>query len=492
MLELHQFQKQIIYDTKKTMSEGATAPLIVSPTGSGKTIIFSHIAQGAMKKDKRVLILTHRKEILRQTLSKLFGFGVQSGQIVSGMPMTRDKCQVAMIGTLVNRVDKIKRPDLIIIDECHHAVANQWKKVINFFSDVPRLGFTATPERADGTGLIDVFDTMIKGPSLAQLVADGFLSYPVMYKPPHEITQKFHIKRGDFDKDEQQQAMTKKTIIGDVLEHYRRYLDHQPVVCYCVSLEHCRIMTQVFKDAGYRAEMVWGNMNEKDRDRAIYGLADGSIEIVTSCDVISEGVDIPVMAGCIMLRRTTSLSLYLQQAGRALRIYPGKDRAVILDHSGNYYIHGHILADRDWSLDHGKRNHKKDKPPTTTGCPKCSGVWPGTPRICPGILPSGERCGFQFSTNPNIAGQQRKTPHQIAGELVAALPGDVSDLKVNDLAKFVNQMQSVDPKLRQKAMISKAFQLSNKGEIQALSQAVGYKPGWTDWFWKNMYQKKRA
>jgi superfamily II DNA or RNA helicase len=440
--------------------------------------MFSIIAQGAQSKNKKVLILVHRKEILEQTLSKLFDLGVQSGQIAPGKPITRDLIQTAMVGTLVRRLDKIPRPDLIIIDECHHSVAGQWLKIINHFRDVPKLGWTATPERLDGAGLGNIFDCMIKGPTINNLVNAGYLSYPVMYRPPKEMTEKFHIKRGDFDKDEQVEAMTKKHIIGDVIDHYRKYMDGLPAVCFCVSILHCEIMEKQFNQAGYKAKMVYGNMPRSEREAAIKGLADGTYNILTSCDVISEGVDVPVMAGCILLRKTLSLSLYLQQVGRALRKFPGKEKAIILDHAGNYYLHGHILVEREWSLDAKKRDRKKDKPPTTTSCPKCFAVWPGEPKKCPA-------CNFIFNQEENKTGNIRKTPEVIAGDLIAALPGADQET-IRELTQNIGKIQNMSPEVRQKYMLKLAFQLQDRQQIKALADAVGYKPGWTNYIWRNI------
>lgn len=479
------FQTKIIEEVRQALRAGYKSPIVVSPTGSGKTIVFAIIAQGAMKKDKRVLILVHRKEILEQTLKKLYLLGVQAGQIAAGKPMTKDQIQVAMVGTLVRRLDLIKKPDLIIFDEGHHFLPdNSWGKIGKHFSDTPHIGFTATPSRADGRGLCETYDAMIEGPSISMLVKEDYLSYPVMYRPPEEITEKFHIKRGDFDTVEQEDLYYKKKhIVGDVIRHYRKYLNYLPTVCFCVSVKHTHFMADAFRNAGYVAVAVYGGMKKTDREIAINGLANGSIHVVCSCDLISEGVDVPVMAGAILLRKTLSLGLYLQQVGRALRKFPGKEKAVILDHAGNYYLHGHVLADRKWSLDAGKRNHRKEKPPTTTSCPKCYGVWPGEPRTCP-------ECGFNFSDNENIAGQQRKTPEVIEGELITALPDGVETGQIKNMAAFLARIQSFDPKQRQRAMIAKAHELQDRQKIDALGRAVGYKPGWTHFVWTKILKNR--
>lgn len=485
MFELYPYQQKIVNDVRQSFRDEYVSPIVISPTGSGKTLMFAYIALGAIRKNNRVLILVHRREILQQTLEKLFSLGVQSGQIISGRPMTRDKIQVAMVGTLIHRLKYFdpKHFDLIITDECHHATAQTWIKIYTHFKNIRRIGFTATPERADGTGLIDIADCMIEGPSISELVKNDYLSYPIIYRPQEEVNNNYHIKRGDFDRDEQSSVMSRKKIVGDVIEHYKKYLDHMPTVCFCVSIEHSNLMAEAFRNAGYKAQSVWGNMPDNDRKKYISGLGNGAIEIICSCDVVSEGLDLPVIAGAILLRKTTSLGLYLQQTGRALRKSPGKNNTIILDHANNYSIHGHVLADRDWSLDHGKRDHKKDKAPKITSCPKCYGVWPGEPKKCPS-------CGFIFADNPNINNQQRKLPKQIEGELIAALPEGVNPEQIKSLSDFAVRIQSMSPAQRQKAMLAKCYELQDKNQIKALSKAIGYKDSWTGFVWKNILKNR--
>jgi DNA repair protein RadD len=481
-MHLRPYQERIVNQIRATLGRGVTNPLVVAPTGAGKTAMFCHIASGAAAKKNRSIVLVHRQEILQQTLKSMHRMGITAGQIVAGRPMTSDMVQVASVQTLVRRLELVKRPDLIIVDECHHAVAaNSWGRILSYWSNVPRIGFTATPQRLDGAGLRETFSEMIQGPTIRELVADGWLSFPVLYRPPEEVSAQFHVKRGDFDAGEQFQTMSSRKIVGDVIEHYRQRLDGQPVIVSCVSIEHARMMEAQFSAAGYRARTVWGDMPQDERDDAIKGLGDGSVQVVTFCDLIGEGVDVPIIAGVIMLRRTLSLSLYLQIVGRALRPYPGKDRAIILDHAGNYYLHGHVLDDRAWSLD-GIKRAKSDKPPTTTTCQKCFGVWPGTPRSCPA-------CGTDFVLAP---AKKPKDIKVLAGELVeAGLPEDSAD----QAAAFVASVMRLDDKARQKAMLVRAFALAEQENgretIKALAEAVGYKQGWAQWAWKYVNQTER-
>lgn len=477
-MELRPYQESIVNQIRDALRRGVNAPLVVSPTGSGKTAIFCHIADGARQKKKRVIVLVHRQEILQQTLKSMHRLGITAGQIMAGRPMTSDLIQVASVQTLVRRLELVKRPDIIITDECHHTTSqNTWGRIHKYWSAVPNIGFTATPQRLDGVGLRDSYDEMILGPTIRELVRDGWLSFPVLYRPPEEVTAQYHIKRGDFDAGEQQKVMTQRKIVGDVIEHYRRHMDGQPVIVSCVSIEHAKIMADQFAQAGYASRAVWGDMAQEERDEAIQGLGDGRVQVVTFCDLIGEGVDIPIVAGVIMLRRTLSLSLYLQIVGRALRPYPGKERAIILDHAGNYQLHGHVLADRAWSLDSVRRAAKGEKAPATTSCPRCYGVWPGEPKTCPA-------CGFEFK---NAAPAREQKPIKvIAGELVEA---GIDEEHAESTAAFVAAVMRADPKVRAKMMIGRAFALAVDGDhgrktLEALAGAVGYKDGWTRWAWQ--------
>jgi len=474
MFKPYDFQQKIITDARSALSNGFMAPLVQSPTGSGKTIMFSWICNAVFQKGKRVLILTHRREILEQTIKKLFGFGLTCGQVASGSPMTRDLIQVAMVGTLINRLQSIPKPDLLIIDECHHSCSPTWSKILNYFYDVPRVGFSATPERLDGQGLGNLFDIMIHGPQVAELVQKGFLSEPHIFSSEKASNKKYHMTRGDFDKEEQTIEMSKRVIVGDVIEHKRKFLDHMPTVTFCPSIKHCQTMNDSFNDAEIKSMTIHGKLGRIERENMIKALSDGTIENINSCEVISEGVDIPVIAGCIMLRRTMSLAVYLQQAGRALRIYPGKTGAFILDHCGNVFIHGHVLDDRTWSLNQEKRKAKKEKPPEITRCPSCLLVLPGKPLKC--IV-----CGHDFEY---AASQAREDNiEQIEGELSKVLPSEMIQGETRNLAEFVAKIQGMEKGKRHKAMWAMAHQLGDKDKIRALSKMVGYHRNWVEHVW---------
>ena len=497
---LRPYQLQLQHKGRLSFRDGHRAPLIVAPTGSGKTLIFADIAKKSADKNNRVLILVHRQEILEQTLSKLYAMDVTAGKISSGSRMTTNLIQVAMVQTLARRLAYARKPDLIICDEFHHSTANTWTNIFSKWKDVNRIGFTATPCRLDGVGLRQVADDLIEGPTIASLVEDGYLSFPVIKRPPEEHVMKLHVKMGDFDRKEQAEKLSSKRIVGDVIEHYRKYLWKEPTVCFVPRLDYGEMMAKMFREIGLRALLVQGGQKYRaDRERGIRGLADGSIHIIMSAEVVAEGVDIPVMTGAIMLRRTMSLAMYLQMAGRPLRpVYARgynlgtkegrlqaiangpKPRAYILDHVGNYYLHGHVLADREWSLDSEKSDPRKEKAPTITICPRCEGVWPGRIKICPD-------CGYEFLDLPS---REMKAPKTIAAELVDAMPDGILQEGENEqIIALLTRLQGLPPKTRQRAMIAEAYKLAKGGHastrqiLDAMRDAAGYKKGWSHWAW---------
>lgn len=181
-ITLRPYQERVMDDLRDAFRQGNRAPLLVLPTGGGKTIIFSHIAATAAGRGRQVLILVHRRELITQASRKLTAVGVEHGIIAAGMPGSDHPVQVASVQTLARRLRCIEwKPTLIIIDEAHHATAGQWSQVLEHWPEAYRLGVTATPCRLDGRGLRDAFDVMVKGPSMADLIFAGYLTGARIY-----------------------------------------------------------------------------------------------------------------------------------------------------------------------------------------------------------------------------------------------------------------------------------------------------------------------
>ena len=403
-MELRSYQQQAIDDTRAAIRDGARAPLLVLPTGGGKTIIFSAIASAAAAKGNRVLILVHRRELIHQASSKLAWVGLDHGIIAAGIPATNAPVQIASVQTLARRLHRINwQPGLIIIDEAHHATAGQWERILQHWPDAYRLGVTATPCRLDGRGLGAAFDAMVLGPSVADLTFTGFLSPARIYAPPVVADlASVRTRAGDYANDQAAAAMDRPTVTGDAITHYQRIASGQQAIAFCCNVKHAVSVCDAFKTAGIGAELLLGNT--PDREQVVANFAAHRTRILVTVDVVSEGFDVPAASCAILLRPTQSLGLYLQQVGRVLRPAPGKSAAIILDHVGNVTRHGFPDDQRDWSLnDRMRRTANGAAAPSVRTCPECFAAFKPQPQ-CP-------VCGAQ------CAPIKSRVIKQLAGEL---------------------------------------------------------------------------
>lgn len=449
---LRNYQEDIVEKIRLSYRNGKRAPLAVLSTGGGKTLIFCNIAERVANKNHSVYILVHRQELLNQTSEHLERLGVMHGLIAPGHSMTGDPVQVASVQTLARRLERVRQPDLIILDECHHSVAGTWKKILSHWSASRILGVTATPLRMDGKGLgINAggfFDSMIEGPTIRWLIDNGYLCQPIVFAPPTSVDLNgVKIQGGDYEQRELSHRMDKPTITGSAIEHYLRLCPGAPSICFCASVKHAEHVAAQFNEAGITAECLTGELPDGVRKHRINSLADGRIKILTSCDIISEGTDIPVVTTAILLRPTQSTGLFLQQVGRALRPAPqiGKTNAIILDHVGNCLRHGLPDEVRQWSIDDGEiiRKGKKNSPVLRVKtCEQCYGVYSMILLACP-------QCGHVNKT-------QDREIKQVDGQLRQITSEDV----------YKQRMKKEQGMAR------------DLGSLLAVAKARGYNPGW--------------
>lgn len=375
MITLRHYQSSAVSKLRKAFSK-VKSTLLVLPTGGGKTVIFTYMAQQVSLKRNKALILVHRVELLRQTSAALNKFDVDHGMVNPlYTPNFSSLIQVASVQTIIKRLNYFTaiqwKPDLIIVDEAHHATAGSWRKVIEHFPEAKILGVTATPIRADGQGLGvnsgGMFEDMVEGSTVMELINEGYLVKPRIYAAPENVDlSDVDTYMGDYKKDQLALAMDKPKITGDAVEHFKELCPDTPTVVFCVSVAHAEHVAQQFREAGFKFYAVDGSMDDDKRKSILGGLANGSVQGVCSCDLISEGTDIPAIGCAILLRPTKSKGLYLQQVGRALRPCEGKEYAFILDHVNNTERHGLPYQHQEWTLDGEKKKRKKkasDEPP---------------------------------------------------------------------------------------------------------------------------------
>jgi DNA repair protein RadD len=406
---LRPYQQVGVHGIREAYRAGKRSPLFVLPTGGGKTVVFCHIAEQAAARGTLVIVLVHREELLFQASLKLQEYAVPHGLIAPGaQPLNRD-LHIASVQTLVRRLPEWQkraegRKVLLVVDEAHHAVAGSWQKILDAFPSAHVLGVTATPARLDGKGLGNLFDSLIVGPTIPELTALGALAPMEVLGPPSQIDLSGVRKvAGDYNRADLDAAINKAAIVGDAVKHYEKYVQGRPSIAFCVSVAHAEAVAEQFRLAGYQAAAVDGKLDKEERRRRIKALGNGNLHVLTSCEIISEGVDVPVCQSALLLRPTQSLTLFLQQVGRALRPKPDGSAAIVLDHSGNCRLHGHPGAAREWNLVEGYVKPKKKSALIKT-CKECFALFAPGPRACP-------RCGYELPK------ADRPLPPHVEGEL---------------------------------------------------------------------------
>lgn len=527
-MELRDYQQQCVDGLRAAFKQGNRRVLLVAPTGAGKTVMFSHLTQRLTERGNRVLLLAHRDFLLDQIAGTLARFDIPHGFIAAKRkPQLCHLAQVAGVHTLKSRTAKLAwQPDWIICDEAHHATAGSWNAILGAYPAARVVGVTATPQRLDGKGLGEVFEKMVLGPRVQDLIDRGFLSRVKYYSPATVSTEGLHTRMGDFVQSEIEQAVNTRGVTGHAVDWYRKACDGAPAIAFCASIAHSENVAEGFRDAGYRWQALHSKMSHADNQAAIQKLASGELHGVSSCDIISEGFDVPVVTAAILLRPTKSLGLHLQQIGRVLRPAPGKERAIVIDHVGNVahckagvwsLNHGRAEDDREWSLDGAKQGEKREA--TVKRCPECFAMIPGGCTVCP-------ECGSQLEKTrgklAQIDGNLEELPewmpppqtgirrhilevinrkldapeHELAEDLIPQVPTNcyfyglatkLRDQSVGGLAAFIHEQQdkatwetfnqSFTPllKLITGALCASAESLS---DFQAIADLNGYKPGW--------------
>lgn len=384
-MQLRPYQNDLVEQVRNAWREGYKAPCIVLGCGGGKSCIVAEIARRTTWNGKRVLFLVHRRELVDQIFRTFVRWGV-----------LMDLCEIGMVQTFTRRLKKLKKPSLIITDENHHSIAQSYKRIYEYFPDVPRVGVTATPVRLNGDGLGDVNDKLIIGVSTKWLIENHCLAPYDYYAPDIADLTGLHTKMGEYVTSDIEKAMIKKAVFGDVIRYYKQLADGKKAICYCSSIKHSEKTAEAFCNAGISAKHIDGSTPKSERDKVISDFRNGSITILCNVDLISEGFDVPDCECSILLRPTHSLPLFIQQSMRCMRYRPNK-RAIIIDHVGNYARHGMPDDDREWTLEkkkHNKIQQEKEQSTKVLQCPECFYTFSldaldSSERKCP-------NCGYVF------------------------------------------------------------------------------------------------
>lgn len=393
---LRPYQEELI-DKARQALRGNQSVLMQAPTGAGKTALTVTMMKNAAAQGKRSFFCVHQNELLQQTGKALWKQHLEHGMVAAGKRESKLPAQVASVQTLVRRLDRYQEPDLIIIDEAHRAAASTYLKILEAYPRAKVVGLTATPQRTDGKGLAEIFQSLIVGPSVRQLIDAGYLADYEIFAPPSMFDATgVQTRAGDFAKEQAEAAMDKPTITGDAVNHYRKLAKGKRCVVMCVGIKHADHVAEQYRQAGIPAESLDGTMSNAEREDVLQRFERGETLVLTNTNLLIEGVDIPAIEVVQWLRPTQSLIIWMQGVGRGLRPAPGKDRLLLLDHVGNVHRHGLPDDPREWSLQgrkKGKRKANEEPDVAIQQCQSCYAVFRPGPSECP-------KCGDPVQKQP--------------------------------------------------------------------------------------------
>jgi len=485
-IELRPYQTESASNIRSAFMEGVRGVLLVSPTGSGKTVTFSYITKGASARGNRTLILAHRDTLINQASGKLSEYGVEHGIIMADyIPTPGAMVQVASVQTMVKRVRK-QRYDfqLVIVDEAHLSCARTYLEILDALiaanPNIRILGVTGSPCRLDGRGLGTHaggrYDFLIESVSMRELIDDAYAVQPIVYAPLDRLDlSQVPKEKGDYKKRALSKVMNTSKITGNAIDHYRQYAKHIPAVTWCVDLEHAADTARDFNAAGIKSVMLQGESTTDERDRALRQLADGSIANITFCQLLVEGVDCPAIGCIIGLRPTYSLAATLQTLGRmsrpiykegmprdtreqrfaAMRAGPKGLNGIFLDHAGLTFRHGFQDDIREWSLDGAPKKSKREESVAAKQCPKCRAVFKPEQLVDTPLGPACPVCKHIFQV------QKRKL--------------QVEEGQLGELTPEMMAAAGRATKGQRKAEERKAQTLE---DFQKIAQERGYSPYW--------------
>lgn len=429
-MQLRDYQVTAVDNIYTGWAAGYNNILYLSGTGTGKTVVFSHI----MNHHEGVCVeLAHRKELVDQASITLAKRGVMHA-IAAPRKNIKLLCKehiratgkcwynpnsnvyVASLKTLLSQKNNptyskiLQSCTLWVVDECHHALAkNQYGQIINMMPNAKGLGVTATSQRTDGKGLgthVDgVFDHLVEGPPPSWMMEQGYLT-------PYEIVAP--LSKVQFDEKLRLKNQYRSEIVGDAVQSYLKFSPGEIGATFCSSVELSKLQAEKYNQAGIPAAHLDGTTPTPKRNEILQKLENGEILQLCNVDLVSEGFDLPALSVITVCRKTTSLIWHLQVSGRVLRPAPGKSRGLIIDHVGNYLNPRLGLPDtpRVWSLDRRDKRSQTVNDENiipTKSCINCLKVYEKTKPACP-------YCGYKAIVSP------RSGPNEVEGDLSVLSP----------------------------------------------------------------------
>lgn len=404
----------------------------------------AEIARRTTVKHNQILFLVHRKELIEQAKQTFIQNAVDM-----------NLCQIGMVQTYTRHLDQIHKPQVILVDEAHHALAKTYQRILNQYPKAIKLYFTATPIRGNGKGLKDIATDLIPGKQIEWLIKKGYMA-PIKYYAPPSAVNDSKLKKsstGDYTKKSIDEA-TDRVIYGNAVEFYQKVAEGKQAIIYTYSVASAYQAAQKFRDAGYTCEALDGSVEPHKRQEIIHKFKNKQTQMLVNVDLFTEGLDLPNVDCVIMLRPTASLPLYLQFAMRCMN--PRKNKtAVIIDHVDNISKFGLPTMDRKWDLEGRNIKEKGKKGMGLKQCLKCFGTF-YTKDVVDNECPL---CGAELP----VIDRTRKVKY-VEGTLV-----EIGD----------DKKETIEKKIWNEIKFKDWHELKNYRQLYVYGKYHGYKKGWT-------------
>lgn len=453
--ELWEHQSQALAALRQSVGQGVKRIVLQSPTGSGKTMISAAVVEGAQSKRKRLAFVVPSIQLIDQTVEKFYAEGIRNIGVIQQQHEMTDwtrPVQVCSVQTLQSK-QEFPEAQVVVIDECHelHRFHKKWLDHPDW-KDVPFIGLSATPW-AKGMGLH--FNSLLVAATTKEMIEKGFLSKFSVYACPKNDVSGVKVVAGDYKKGELSGVMRGGTLSADIVKTWKERWGKDKTLVFAVDCAHAETLHERFLAAGVRSAYQNASTSPADRRDIQRGFHDGKYQVVCNVGTLTTGVDWDVR--CLVLARPTkSEILYVQIIGRALRTAPGKDNALILDHTETTQnlgfvtdIHHDELDCRDGAEKVAERRIK----PLPQACPQCASLQPRVNRTC-------QQCGFKLPSMNSVVEDN--------SVLVEFVPGKPAPVKLKD---------------RKWTYGDKALWYA---QLLGLARERGYKDGWV----ANKYREK--
>lgn len=399
MPTLKPLQEFALNEVRKAMSKNKRI-ILMAGTGFGKTILAAQIIKSVLDKDKSVVFIVDRIVLANQTSDVLRKYGIPHGVIQAKNERfdISQKAQVCSIQTL--KLRGCPKADVYIIDEIH-CLYDEHIKIMNDNPDAFILGLTATPYTK---GLGRYFGKHIEPVPVKRLIEEKYLVPFDIYGPTVADLSKLKVIAGEFTERSLSDAYDKVDIVGDVVKTWQRLTPNRKTIVFGVNVAHIKHLVTQFEAAGISACELNYRQTDEEREEALRSFVDGSTTVLCSVEVATKGFDVPNVEVVVMAVATKSMIKWTQTTGRALRVYPGKEKAYILDLGGNAERLGFPDDYEFISLDMGRKKKKSEQEADIVlpkKCPSCDFIKPIGVRTCPA-------CGFTPEFKKDVAVEDGK------------------------------------------------------------------------------------